>query len=276
MKLSTATSVLVNYPLHAAVDEVIKAGFDGVDVWAGRPHLFRKDYSAEEIAALSRRMQTAGLTPVTVMPAFYRYPFSLSSPIETIRSDSIAYVQECMQNAVAIGCSQVLIVPTHSLVGQSLEDARSRFAASLATLTHQAETLGVHLGIEVLYPLLTDIVHSTAQAMAFIREIGSPNLGVVLDSGHLRLSGEQLAAALDVVGDRLIEVHLNDNDGIVQQNAIPGDGVIDFTAWVKELSRIDYTGFLTLELGGQYWPDPQSALLRAGQRVRSLLREVPA
>jgi protein FrlC len=212
MKISTATSALVNYPLDAALAIVSETGFDGVDVWCGRPHLYRQDHSPEELRRLKQQLQDSGLTAVTAMPAFFRYPYSLSSPNAVIRSDSMQYVVDCMENALAIGCTQVLIVPSRSLVGQALEDASTRFTDSLSQLSKKAEHLGVRLGVETLNPQLSDYAKQSAQVMAFIDAIGSDSLGVVLDTGHLCLSGEDFTSAVKNVGSRLMEVHFNDND----------------------------------------------------------------
>jgi sugar phosphate isomerase/epimerase len=175
-----------------------------------------------------------------------------------------------MENALAIGCTQVLIVPSRSLVGQALEDAITRFTDSLSQLSKKAEQLGVRLGVETLNPQLSDYAKQSAQVMAFIDAIGSDSLGVVLDTGHLCLSGEDFTSAVKNVGSRLMEVHFNDNDGKVQQNAVPGEGVIDFPAVFRVLQAQGYGGFVTLELGWQYSPDPQPALKLALDRTQRM------
>jgi sugar phosphate isomerase/epimerase len=112
MRHSTATSVFVNYQIQDALDQIIRAGFAGVDIWCGRPHLFRKDYPPETLELLRQKIEENNLVPVSLMPAFFRYPFSLSSPVEAIRQDSIQYMKDCIDNAVLIGAKQVLVVPS--------------------------------------------------------------------------------------------------------------------------------------------------------------------
>lgn len=268
MKISTATSVFVNYSLNDAVDAVIKAGFDGIDLWCGRPHLYRHDHSPAVLEGIRKKLVGAGVTPVSLMPAFFRYPYSLSSPNEVIRQDSIAYVKDCIDNAVLLGSSQVLIVPTHSLNGQPEEDTRKRFLESLKSLCDHAEPVGMKLGLEMVYPQLSDILCSSADALAMLQALGYTGLGVVLDSGHINLSGEDLEQALTALGRSLLQVHVNDNDGKTQQNAIPGQGSFDFTRLIRLLNQRGYTGFLTLELGWNYSFEPNSAVSTALKRMQ--------
>jgi sugar phosphate isomerase/epimerase len=45
MKLGTATSVLYQYTLQDAIPLIARAGYEGVDIWGGRPHAYRRDLS---------------------------------------------------------------------------------------------------------------------------------------------------------------------------------------------------------------------------------------
>jgi protein FrlC len=271
MKISTATSVFVNYPLEDAIEAVIQAGYDGIDVWCGRPHLYRQDHSPAAVATMRHRLAEGSLPPVSVMPAFFRYPFSLSSPNPVIRQDSISYMKDTIDNACALGAGAVLVVPTHSLRGQSTHDARAWFVDGLGEVCACAEARGIKLGVEIVYPALSDFMHATADALGVIREIGSDCLGIVLDTGHLNLSGEDLALAVQNAGDRLIQVHVNDNDARHQQNNIPGEGCFDFARMLALLRQSGYDGCLTVEIGWQYSFDPLPAATQALERMRSYL-----
>jgi fructoselysine 3-epimerase len=271
MKISTATSVFVNYPLQNAAEEIPRAGYDGIDIWCGRPHLYRKDFSPAELSSLRTWLQGNRLNPVSCLPAFFRYPYSLSSPYSAIRKDSVGYMVDTIENAAAVGAPIVLVVPTHSLHGQSSTDARSWFIDGLAQACRSAESAGIRLGIEVLYPALSDYMNTTADALSMIREIGSPALGVVLDTGHLNLSGEDPTEAFKNTRDLLLQIHVNDNDSHHQQNNIPGDGCFDFPGFVKFLKENQYDGYLTVEIGWQYSFNPVPAAKQAVDRVRAYL-----
>jgi len=267
MRLSITTSLFTNYLLSDAVELIGKAGFQGIDIWCGRPHMYRKDHSPADLQRLKQSLSEKNLELVSLMPAFYRYPYSLSSPLETVRQDSVAYVKDCIDNASILGAKHVLIVPTHTLVGQPLEDARALFIQSLAQVCEYAEGHKMALGMEVVYPNSSDYLGYTQEAIRMIQAVQSPCLGVVIDTGHLNLSGEDFVMALDQLGDLTLQVHISDNDARIQQNAIPGEGNFDFSRFLSALQNRGYAGFLTLELGWNYAADAfgnaRQGLLRA-------------
>jgi protein FrlC len=271
VKLGTATSVLFQYALEDAIPLIARVGFDGVDIWGGRPHVYRQDYSVEELRVLRRQIEDHGLVVSSFMPAFYRYPHSLSSPNPRVRQDSIQYMRECIDNAALLGAKIVLIVPDHSLYGQLREDSLTRFTESIAVVSHYAaQYAGLMLGLEVLYYDETDFLNSSEDALSIIETLGFENIGVVADSGTMNLSKETPREMVEKLGSRLLQVHVNDNHGREEQeNLIPGDGSFDFPALVRYIKECAFPGFLSAELTKGYSANPEPALRATVERMRS-------
>jgi protein FrlC len=276
VKVATATSVLFQHTIQDAVRLVARLGFDGIDIWGGRPHVYRDDLSADELRELRELIADLGLTTVSLMPAFYRYPHSFSNPNPRIRQDSIGYVRQCIDNAAMLGAGIVLIVPDHSLHGHSRDDALAYFTESVDAVARYASQYDLMLGIEVLYYDETDYVNSPGDALSIIDELGHRNLGVVLDSGTLNLSKENPEETLTLLGDRLLQVHVNDNDGgREQQNLVPGDGSYDFSRLIRALRAHGYSGFVSAELTKGYADAPEPPLRTTVERLRTWLQEEP-
>jgi len=271
MKLSTATSILVNYQLLDAIDAVASSGFTGIDVWCGRPHLYRRDYSKEYLLKVAEKLKGLGLYVVSAMPAFFRYPHSLSSTVDNICQDSIAYMRDCIENAAIINAGHVLVVPSNNLYGQTVEDARKVFIRNLEKVCEIAQQNNVLLGVEVLNPQLSRFACTAAQVMGIIKEIGWDDLGLVLDTGHVNLSDETFEQALDIAGDRLMQIHINDNHGEEMLNAVPGEGNFDFVDLSRIIKASGYSGYLSLELGWHYSFDPEPVLREAIKMSRKLI-----
>lgn len=274
MKLGTATSVLYQYSIQDAVPLVARAGYDGIDIWGGRPHVYRRDLSADELAHLRQIIADHGLTVSSFMPAFYRYPHSLSSPNPRVRQDSIDYMRECVDNAAALGAPIVLVVPDLTLRGHSREDAFNRLAESAGVVAeYAAQHDGLMLGIEVLYFDETELVTCAADALAIIERLEQPNIGVVLDTGTLNLSKEPPQDIFAALGERVLQIHVNDNNGAGrQQNLIPGEGTYDFQGLIRFLKTIGYRGFLSAELSKEYSDDPEPALALTAERLRGWMQ----
>lgn len=270
MKISTATSVFVNYSISDTVNHVADAGYDGVDIWGGRPHVYRRDLSEEELQDLRALLDDRGLSVPSLMPAFFRYPHSLTNPNDVVREDSLDYMRLCADNAVALGAEVLLIVPGRTLAGQSKDDAWARLADSVNSVCEYAKQYDIKLGIEPVNRYVSDLVNTAADAMRLIEQVECDRLGVVLDTGHVHLSDESADEALDRLGDRLYQVHVNDNDGQRQQNLILGEGTFDFAHFVDLLRDRGYEGSLTAELDWHYTLDPTPAVRRVAQIMHSM------
>lgn len=273
MKLGTATSVLYQYDLYDAIQLIAKLGFDGVDIWGGRPHVYRQDYSAAELTALRKMIDDSGIETFSFMPAFYHYPHSLSNPNSIVRQDSIDYMRFCIDNAAILGAKVVLVVPDHSLFGQSREASLQRFTESLGRIAVYASKYDLMLGIEVLYLDETDFVNSSEDALSIIREVNCNNIGVVLDTGTLNLSKENIEESVTKLNHLLLQIHINDNDGRgKQQNLIPGEGTYNFKQLISTLQKCGYDGYLSAELSKSYSDNPSPALELTANRMRSWMR----
>jgi protein FrlC len=272
MKLGTATSVLHYYAIQDAVALVAEAGYDGVDIWGGRPHVYRHDWSTQELNALREQMAASGLAASSFMPAFYRYPHSLSSPNATVRRDSIDYMRVCIDNAAILGAKIVLVVPDHSLHGQTPQESRKRMTESVGEVALYAKQYDLKLGLEILWLDETDLITTSDEALGIIDELGAENLGVVLDSGALHISKEPLPEMLAKLGERFLQIHVSDHHGLKQQNLIPGEGTYDFAGMMRVLVDRGYTGFISAELSREYADEPLKALRTTAQRLRGWIK----
>lgn len=275
MKLGTATSVLYQYSIEDAVEVVARAGYDGIDIWGGRPHVYRRDFSADDLKRLRQTIADHGLAVSSFMPAFYRYPHSLSNPNPRVREDSINYMCECVDNAAALGAGVVLVVPDLTLRGRSRSDALKCLLDSVDRVAqYAAQHDGVKLGIEVLFTDETDLVNTAADALAIIDRLGHDNIGVVLDTGTLNLSKETPEATFETLGKHILQIHVSDNQGgHKQENLTPGEGTYDFAGLIRFLKQRDYSGFLSAELSREYADDPEPALRLTAERLRAWIQD---
>ncbi len=178
-------------------------------------------------------------------------------------------MRQCVDNAAVLGTKIVLVVPDHSLKGQSKEASLQRFIESIEETAQYASQYDLKLGIEVLYYDETDLVNTSEDVLNIIKELNCENIGVVLDSGTLNLSKENPENAVAKLGELLLQVHINDNHGCGrQQNLIPGEGTYDFNELIRVLKNSKYSGFLSAELSKEYSDDPVPALQTTAERLR--------
>lgn len=271
MKLGITSGVFLNYSLPTAASKVVELGYDGVDIWSGRPHAYRKDYSSDELREIRKTIEDGGACVSSFLPAFHRYPYLLSSPNEVVRRDSVQYMRDCLESAVLLGSPILLVVPEKSLFDQDTSDARARLLQSIREICEFSEGYPIRLGLEPVNHFVSDMVNTAGDAMAVLAEIGHPALGIVLDTGHINLADESIEDAVAICGEHLLQVHVNDNDGIHQQNLIPGEGIFDFAHLLGVLQAAGFDGFLSAELGYHYTHDPVPASERTLDIMRGML-----
>lgn len=273
MKTSLSSFIFLNYTLTDAILHTAQAGFEGIDIWGGRPHAYRRDLSPDEISHIRQVLQNEGISVASFIPAQFRYPTSLCSPIETIRADSVLYIQDSMETAAALGAPVVSVCPGHTLHGQTKEDGMLRLAESLGEIAEYAAKFDLRVAIEPADAYETDLLLTCSAALDFVNRLGYPNMGVLLDNGHAFVAGEQPDQIVHDLGNKLFHVHLDDNNGKRDQHLIPGDGAFDFIPFITTLYEIGYDGFLGVELGWDYTNDPGPASKLALERVQELLRQ---
>ena len=92
------------------------------------------------------------------------------------------------------------------------------------------------------------------EACRYIDELneiaGEKCFGFCLDIGHLLLLGLDPCYAIEELGDRLVTLHVHDNDGVGDDHIMPYLGVCNWNRVIKGLRTIGYKGTFNLETLG--------------------------
>ncbi len=131
------------------------------------------------------------------------------------------------------------------ILGHKFDSWISRAGKYLINLCDHASTHGIKIAFENIYDAAPDDLAKLLQL------VDHDNAGICLDIGHFNVfSKKSLADWLDLLGDRIFELHLHDNDGSADQHLALGDGCIDYQPllqWFKQLAP-EQRPVLTLEL----------------------------
>jgi sugar phosphate isomerase/epimerase len=95
------------------------------------------------------------------------------------------------------------------------EVAWELFLTNLEWLRKQCSSHNIELGIETMYPIYDENRHyflDNFESIVRLQKI-LPDLKWVLDLAHLNLWREHRLEAIDLLKDRLLEIHISDNDG---------------------------------------------------------------
>ena len=235
MKFAQSSFVYSNYSLQYAIRSMGRMGYDGIAVWGGRPHMYRQDLHAQlpEIRDLlaEHRMEVCH-----VVPAQFRYPSLLASSNEKVRRDSVRYIMDNVDNALLLGAPSLHVCAGMSLLDQPLERGWDCLRRSIIEILETMRGTGLRLYIEPAHRFESNQILTLDDGLRMIREIGDPQLGILLDTGHLHVNGEDLAEGVAKLGPLLGHVDLDDNDGSADAHLAPGAGTIDFAPFAAALN----------------------------------------
>jgi sugar phosphate isomerase/epimerase len=131
-----------------------------------------------------------------------------------------------------------------------------------------AEQLEVFLLIEPEPGLL---IERFEQYLEFADRVGSPWLGLNFDIGHAFCVGEAPERWIAAMAPHTRHYHLEDIAATREHaHLIPGRGVIDFPAVLREIAATGYQGWLTVELY-PYIDDPDAAGSEAKRFLENVL-----
>jgi sugar phosphate isomerase/epimerase/protein-tyrosine-phosphatase len=179
-------------------------------------------------------------------------------------------LRDCRDLAEELGAKAIV---SHALVSAPqrqepslMRDLMLRFLASLeAEMDASPVTLAFENGLGLASQTPTD------RMLEWLEGTSRPAYGIAWDTGHSNIAGN-FADIGAHAGDRLVTVHLNDNDGATDTHACPGQGTADWPAIIRQLEQAGYAGVWMYEILGAA-AEPRELLSRIATAHRRLAAE---
>ncbi len=244
--------------------EIRAAGYAGVEI---APTTLADDATAlaqGERDELRRHMQDQDL-------CFTGFVWGLSAPDwlqltardERIRTRSWEYLYRtidlCGDLSVCqdeFNANMVLASPRQraAVEGMTKREATDLFTHGLAYAAPLAESRGVRLIIDALSPEQTDVVTSLEEAVAIVRQVGSPALQAMFDTRSASAEEQTHAELIRRYAPYIHHVYVSEADG-----RQPGKGDYDFAALFRALSAAKYGGWISLPFSSSMSKDLEQA-----------------
>jgi D-psicose/D-tagatose/L-ribulose 3-epimerase len=119
---------------------------------------------------------------------------------------------------------------------------RANAVDAIRGLCRDAASAGITIGLETVNRYESNLLNTAEQALAFIDDVGEPNLGVHLDTYHMNIEEPGMAAPIELCGDRLAYVHVGES-----HRGYLGTGSVDFPQLFEALERVGYDGTIAFE-----------------------------
>lgn len=114
-------------------------------------------------------------------------------------------------------------------------------------LALKAEKYGILVLVENGIKNLSFIISDLSECIKFFNDVNEfKNIGFCLDIGHANINGKVEKHILDLF-DKIINIHIHDNDGFSDSHQIIGKGKIDWYKILEILKRKGYKNYMTME-----------------------------
>jgi sugar phosphate isomerase/epimerase len=227
-----STHVFLNHRLHPGLLDVFaRTGAQGVELFAARQHF---DYTSRpDVRELAEWFRSnpieafsmhAPLFPDAEMGRGGAPAVNVIHPDKGRRIDAMDEIKRALEVAEQIPLRHLIL---H--LGEREDTWGLRALEHSITAIEHLHAFAAPLGVRILVENLEGEVATPAHLIEILASGHFTDLGVCLDVGHAHL-GEGVAAALEILRDRIRSSHLHDNHGDKDAHLWPGDGSIDWDA----------------------------------------------
>jgi D-psicose/D-tagatose/L-ribulose 3-epimerase len=234
-------------PFAETCRAIRQAGYTGIEIapftQAETPGGISPAQRAECRAIMqSEGLTFAGLHWLMVSPK----GLHVTTPDAALRRRSWDHIRALIDLCADLGPHGVMVFGSpqqrSTTGGITRAEATRNFVGGLAEVAPQAADRGVTVLVEALPANQSDVVQSLAEAVAIVREIGSPAVQTMFDVHNAVDETEPHEVLVDRYFDLIRHVHVNEMDG-----RHCGTGGYDFLPLFEILRRRRYTGWISLE-----------------------------
>jgi 4-hydroxyphenylpyruvate dioxygenase len=255
MKKSIATTALGG-SLPERLEAIAAAYFDGVEIC--EPNLRSYEGTPRDVGRLAAGL---GLT------------IDLFQPLRDFEGVPDGEFRHNLDRAEAafdvMGELDAPVLLVCSNTAESALDDVERAAGQLFQLADRGARRGIRVGYEAL--AWGRHVFRFDQAFKIVERANHPNLGVVLDSFHTLVRGEDWASIADLPANRIFFLQLGDAARIDRDpmtirrhhSRLPGRGDLDVAGFLRAALATGYSGNLSIEIFNEQATESAAATARA-------------
>ena len=173
--------------------------------------------------------------------------YDVSSLDEKVRLGGVEYLQNIVRK-MHVGGGTLLSGVSYAGWGTPdnfLGDKRPYWEQSIKSMKEiikVAEECGVTYCVEAVNRFETCLINTAEEALRYVSEIDSPNIGVLLDTYHMNIEENNIGDAIRLAGDKLTSFHTGENN-----RTAPGRGHLDWDEIFGALKDINYKGRIVSE-----------------------------
>jgi D-psicose/D-tagatose/L-ribulose 3-epimerase len=223
------------------IDKAAKIGFDVLEIAAHHINNYSPGQLVEirQCARDNNIILTAGIGPTKEK--------NLASADASVRQAGADFFRETLTNIAKldvhlIGGALYSYWPIDYSKPVDKAGDRARGIEGIRGIADFANDLGIDLCLEVLNRFENHVLNTAAEGVAFVREVGKPNVKVMLDTFHMNIEEDSIGGAIRTAGPLLGHLHTGECN-----RRVPGKGRIPWREIGEALRDIGYDGSIVME-----------------------------
>jgi D-psicose/D-tagatose/L-ribulose 3-epimerase len=219
-----------------AIDKAARAGFDRIVIPL-------RDTSTIDIAAVRRRTEAAGITPIaTAIMDRTADPSSRDKDVAAAGHERLQRAIAMTRDLGAVHLGGVLYAALGRADQPADQGALGRSAAAFADVAPAAKASRINLAIEPTNRYENNLINTAAQALTFVKATEADNVLIHLDTYHMNIEESDLPAAITACAARLGYLEISES-----HRGLIGTGRIDVDEIIRTVLAIGYRGSLGFE-----------------------------
>ncbi len=275
MKLSFLSALYMRYPLEKAFEAAARQGYDGVEVWGGRPHAYGPDVDERRAEEIRGYAEKYNLEIPMFCAELLSYPYNIASTDAKERKETTEYLKQSLDAAARIGAPGMLITVGHAGYGTNRKDNFRNIVGVMKELAEHAQKREVDIVVEPLTVQESNTIVFLDDVLELFDAVGSDRVKSMLDTVMPMTNWETYTEYFEKlgVGRKLAYIHLEDSSGVDQYHKPIGTGILDFDEIFALIRKYGYDGWISLELISSYIREPEMASGMEIRKVRRFMNE---
>lgn len=256
--------------LEKTFELVSKYGFDGLEIFGSRSHLYPYDFNDAMLNRIEGYKKEYNVEIPMYTPNALNLPVCICSPNANERADGVRYYKKAIDVASAIGCPRVLVVADHPGYYTPRRKVWKYLVDSMRQICEHAHGKNVQVTIEPLTPMESPMISTVDDCVELIDDVYDDCLYAMMDIVPPTIVKEPISKYFDMLGDRLNYIHICNTDGITDAHTRLGEGVLPIEDVLELIYRHNWEGYVTTELYSENYYDPELMLSNTARKIREM------
>ncbi len=274
MKFAFSSNAYTNFTLENSIIDIAKIGYQGIEIMCDYPHVFPLPLDENKISEIKNQLiinnlEISNLNSFTMFGIDDTYHPSWIEENKDYKKVRVQHTINSLKLAHKLGAKNISVEP-----GGPIKDRKNRdkylpiFKEGVNEVLPIAEEEKIKILLEPEPGLLLENSHDFLE---FIKDFDSEFIGLNFDIGHFVCVNENPLDLIVKLSDYIHHFHLADINNRIHNHLIPGLGSIDFKTIIKAIDKMDFNGYITVELY-PYKDNPSYAASKSLQYLNNILK----